>query len=501
MGVTPSSIQDMSESEQLPFTILDETVKSFPKFNTTGRSLLLKFNVPREDSDPTAYLRECITALTNYLVDKVPDRDLVGLKIRNTENLEDKLIGISLRRRDQLKPDVVLSVIEKVIQSNARFGLTDRLEVHLDHVRMPVGSGGVKTKGRSLDILSGIKKSIVVVKAVINCLAYALVIAIAQCNDDPKYGSYRNGYCLKKPVEELLKASGVDLTNGGGLEELQQFQQYLSDYKIIVFDGLKPDRLFFKGNSNSAKKLYLLYDPDCGHYNVITNIKAAMAKKYVCNGCDTLYDNTHKCDKVCSLCTNTPPCKKDQFRHCDTCNRRFLSEKCFENHLKLRKKGKTVCQWRHVCPNCTFLVTTDSKHECGKKFCSYCNKKQPVGHFCYVAPLKATKLSEKFMYVFFDTECTQDLQKRDGSFEHVPNLICAQQMCSKCVKMDDMNVDCEQCGPRTHVFWQDPVGKFIDYLRLSRSFADKIYVISHTSRGYDAHLLSKDFWDSDGNMN
>jgi hypothetical protein len=49
---------------------------------------------------------------------------------------------------------------------------------------------------------------------------------------------------LKKPVEELLKASGTDLTNGGGLEELQKFQKYISDYKIIVFDGLKPDRLF-----------------------------------------------------------------------------------------------------------------------------------------------------------------------------------------------------------------------------------------------------------------
>jgi hypothetical protein len=82
-----------------------------------------------------------------------------------------------------------------------------------------------------------------------------------------------------------------------------------------------------------------------------------------------------------------------------------------------------------------------------------------------VAPLKATKLSEKFVYVFFDTECTQDHEKRDGSFEHVPNLICAQQMCSKCVTMDDMNVDCEQCGSRAHVFWQVPLGNFMDYLQ------------------------------------
>jgi len=126
--------------------------KSFPKFNATGRSLLIKFNSPGEEQEPTAYLKECIT-LTDYLVDEVPDRDLVGLRIRNTENVHDKVVGISLRRREQLKPDVVWAVLRKVIKSNAILGLSDRLEVHLDHERMPVGNGkkAEKTKGRSLD--------------------------------------------------------------------------------------------------------------------------------------------------------------------------------------------------------------------------------------------------------------------------------------------------------------------------------------------------------------
>jgi hypothetical protein len=38
-----------------------------------------------------------------------------------------------------------------------------------------------------------------------------------------------------------------------------------------------------------------------------------------------------------------------------------------------------------------------------------------------------------------------------------------------------------------------PVGKFVDYLRLSRPFADKIYVILHNSRGYDAQFLLRRF--------
>jgi len=311
--------------------ILDEISKSFPKFNATERTLLIKFNSPAKEQNPGTYLKECITAVTDYPVNDVPGRDLVGLRIRNTENVEDKVVGISLRRRDHLKPDMVWAVLGKVIQSNARFGLSDRLEVHLDHMRMSAGNGGVRAKGRSLNVMSAIKKSIVTVKAAINCLAYALIIAMARVNGDPKYQSYRDGYGLKKIVEELFMASGVDLSNDRGFEELRQFQDHLSDYQIIVFHGLNPDRVMFSRNSRSATKLHVLYDRDNEHYNVITSLMGAMAKRYICNGCDTLYNKTHKCDKVCSLCTATPPCTKDPAKYCSTCNRRVLSEKCFQS--------------------------------------------------------------------------------------------------------------------------------------------------------------------------
>jgi hypothetical protein len=65
--------------------------------------------------------------------------------------VQDKLVGISLLRRDQLKADVVWSVLGKVIQSNARFALTDHLEVHINNVRMPAGNDREKTNGRSLN--------------------------------------------------------------------------------------------------------------------------------------------------------------------------------------------------------------------------------------------------------------------------------------------------------------------------------------------------------------
>jgi hypothetical protein len=65
-------------------------------------------------------------------------------------------------------------------------------------------------------------------------------------------------------------------------------------------------------------------------------------------------------------------------------------------------------------------------------------------------------------------------------------------MCSKYEAVGDLSVVCKQCGKRTHMFWQDTVDKFIDYLRQSRPFSDKIF-ISHNYRGYDAQFLLRRF--------
>ena len=72
-------------------------------------------------------------AFINYLVRDGLGTELVGLRIRNAENVQDKVVGISLRRRDQFKPDVACGVLGKVIQRNGRFGLDGRLEIHLGH--------------------------------------------------------------------------------------------------------------------------------------------------------------------------------------------------------------------------------------------------------------------------------------------------------------------------------------------------------------------------------
>jgi hypothetical protein len=74
---------------------------------------------------------------------------MVGITRHNEVNQTDKLTGFSLRRKDQLSPDVIWGVFDKVSQSNARFNVTDTLIVTVHSVTMPVGFGGDGIKERA----------------------------------------------------------------------------------------------------------------------------------------------------------------------------------------------------------------------------------------------------------------------------------------------------------------------------------------------------------------
>ena len=59
-----------------------------------------------------------------------------------------------------------------------------------------------------------LKCSIIEVKAKSNCLAHALIIAIARITKDPNYKSYRNGNKIRQKVEHFLHTTGIDLQHG-----------------------------------------------------------------------------------------------------------------------------------------------------------------------------------------------------------------------------------------------------------------------------------------------
>jgi hypothetical protein len=80
-----------------------------------------------------------------------------------------------------------------VSQSNSRFNALEILTVEVHYVRIPIGFGYVKPKGRHIQVMAHLK-SIIEIKTETNCLAHTLVIAIAKIKNDPNYGAYRKGW-------------------------------------------------------------------------------------------------------------------------------------------------------------------------------------------------------------------------------------------------------------------------------------------------------------------
>ena len=98
--------------------------------------------------------------LFEYSLQDVSDSDMMGITIQNRVNQNEKAIGISFRRKDQLSEEVTWRVFEKVSQSNSRFNALDTLVVTVHSVKMSAGYRRValKRRGRSLSVMAYLKK-------------------------------------------------------------------------------------------------------------------------------------------------------------------------------------------------------------------------------------------------------------------------------------------------------------------------------------------------------
>ena len=179
-------------------------------------------------------------------------------------------------------------MFDKVKQSNSRFNASDTVIVTVHSVTIPVGFGrvAIKRKGRTLASMVQLKRSIVEVRTEENCLAHALIIAITRLNNDPNYKAYRQGRKVLPVVDQLLVTTSIDFKNGAGTPEITKFQEHFHEYKILVYEGLNWESIMYQGHVDSDKDVNLLYDEVTRHYHVKSNLKGAMAKRYVCEGCN-----------------------------------------------------------------------------------------------------------------------------------------------------------------------------------------------------------------------
>ncbi|KAB0799442.1 hypothetical protein PPYR_07322 [Photinus pyralis] len=479
------------------FLVLSEGERVIKKFNLTAQQLTIKFDDAEPNEAPLEWLKKSLTALINYITKRRSVSDRIGLMLTNSE-FPDNPLGFSFRRIDQLNANVMLKTMDKVMQSNKAFFSSDALRVDVSLITLPNGKGRQRMTGVTFEEFSQRKHGIILINNNDTlCLARALVTAIAFRTNSIDLPYLKVGHALQaEKAVELCAAAGVDLSNGGTIEHIRQFQDHLTDYTIVVYNHRMGKTVYFEGlRSPQRQVLNLLMENE--HYNVITSLTSAFSCGYFCESCRVRMSErkAHKnCKYICPCCHNNPPCNKDVVNiKCAECNRDFRGQECYRYH-----KDQNLCLQVRRCRTCLATVWKSKKaHKCGFKKCVTCQADRPIRHLCYMAKNTPDqkKLSKDFVFVFYDFECRQDEQfeNRVDTYVHVPNLCVAQQLCKSCITTNtNINIPCDKCGPRQHIFKQDPVNELLSLVSsLARKSRD-VVAIAHNSKGYDSIFILKE---------
>ena len=143
----------------------------------------------------------------------------------------------------------------------------------------PWGNG--KSKRISLDSRENLKKNSAVITINTDddlCLARALVVAIARIQKHPKYDQIRKSdrYIQEERALQLHRAANVPLGTCG-MDEVKQFQKYLTDYEITILSGNHGEKIIYPPVLGYKQPIHLYYQN--GHFDVITRVSSFLSQQ------------------------------------------------------------------------------------------------------------------------------------------------------------------------------------------------------------------------------
>ena len=420
-----------SEDEQGQYYYQLESRRKYhsKKFSMTATDHRVRFNNVLADRDLLESY-ESTLKIFHYLLEEVKEgmapNDQVRFILRS-EQLETP-ISLPFMPVERLNAERVYSELERVIQSNQEFRLNDTVTIDINHVKTPQGSG--RKKRTTYDINDHLKQKNSVVRIENKddlCLARALIVAKARIENDPSYNYIRNS---DRPLQrerafDLHEAANVPL-GPCGLNEVALFQQYLTNYQIMIVSGDHDNSIIYPPQSSGTveKPTLTLYLHD-NHFDVINKLPGFLSRSYFCFRCHKAYSNTtdHLCSSMCRSCRGFGCAWEGDGIVCRECKRLFKSQGCYEHHKEpINGGGRTVCETIRECEKCgksmDIRKIRDGGHECGKK-CRTCGlilDQEDTDHKCYIQPLEQEEDSSYNHLLFFDFEATQE----HGT--HCPNL-------------------------------------------------------------------------------
>ena len=464
---------DDDKEEQDLYQIVSVKKHRSKKFRATATDHTIRFNNVINDMDLIESHRRTYRIFEHLLRDVTKDMDesdQVRFVLRSTQL--DTPISIPFLPLRQLTPERVFSAVQRVIQSNQDFRLNDTVNVDLIHVEAPQGRGRSKRNIVNIKEYLHNKKSVITIKNHDNlCLARALVVAIAKVENAPNYS-----YLLRQDRAQQIKAielhANANVPLGPcGLEEVDMFQKYFTQYEINIVSGNHDSAIIYPPQPSTDKKPIYLYLHD-NHYDVITAMTGFLSTTYYCHKCKRAYSYKfdHLCPGMCKSC-RAYECYVNVPMQCDQCKRTFKSRACYERHKEQMNGTKSICEAIHKCEKCNKSMDvrklSSKGHICGKK-CSTCGiilEDAEAKHECYIQKIEQSEDSQYNELLFFDFECKQE------TGEHEPNL---------CIVHNEVGGDREFKG-------KDTTEEFCNWL-FSKEHQGCI-VVAHNFQGYDGYFI------------
>ena len=479
-----SNDQDEEPRQDYYYEIPPPKERKSKKFGMKSMDYIVHFNNGLNDVD-LLKSQERIHDIFHHLLEDVTKdmnpTDQVRFILRS-DQLQTP-IAIPFLPLEKLTTEKVLSHDEKVVQSNEEFRLNDTVTVNIIHVEMPQGSGKSRAKRNIVNIREYLKKkeSVVTINNKDNfCLARALAVGIAKIEKDSRYRQIRDSsrHIQRERALDLHQAANVPL-RPCGLNEVNLFQQYLTNYQIIVVSGNHNNAIIYPREppgTDEKPTLALYYHNN--HFDTITSLPGFLNRGYFCHKCHMTYSNTadHVCPTMCGSCRRFECFLQGDGIVCNECDRMFKNQACYDHHKDpINGGGRSVCEVVRKCPKCGKVMDIRqlrNGHICGKK-CPTCKvilESEDTDHLCYIQPLEQPEQEGECGYnhlLFFDLEATQE----HGI--HHANL---------CVVYDEEKEVAIFRG-------QDTVKEFWQWL-LTPEHKDCI-VIAHNFQGYDSYLILK----------
>ena len=308
-------------------------------------------------------------------------------------------------------------------------------------------------------------------------MARALAVGIAKIEKDSRYKQIRNS-C--RPIQrqralDLHQAANVPL-RPCGLNEVNLFQQYLTNYQIVVVSGGHNNSIIYPREppGTDEKPILALYYQN-NHFDTITSLPGFLNRSYFCHKCHVAYSNTadHVCPSMCGSCRRYECYLQGDGIRCNECDRMFKNQACYDHHKDpINGGGRSTCEVVRKCEKCGKVMDIrrlGNGHKCGKE-CPTCKATLESGdtdHLCYIQPLEQPEQEGYNHLLFFDLEATQE----HGI--HHANL---------CVVYDEEKEVAIFQG-------QDTVKEFWQWL-LTPEHKGCI-VVAHNFQGYDSYLILK----------